>query len=220
MKLLDNLYLYPERVGLDCNTYVFTGKPGIIIDPGNPDALMTMVSDMRKDGIVPADIGVIVNTHLHIDHIAANKSFKELSGASIFLHTIQVQYYQSVVVEGNRMFGLSPPEFTCDKILKNSSLIAGDIELEMILSPGHSQESVCFYHRPSKVLVCGDVLFEMNTGRVDFPGGDGETLKKSIEALSRIDIEYLLPGHMGIVSGAERVKANFEFIRSRVFPWL
>ncbi len=220
MKLLDNLYFYPENIGLDCNTYVFTGKPGIIIDPGNPNALMTLVSDMRNDGIMPADIGVIVNTHLHIDHIAADKSFKDLSGASIFLHTIQQQNYQSVVVEGNRMFGLAPPEFSCDQVLEDSSLSVGDIELEMILSPGHSPDSVCFYHRPSKVLVCGDVVFEMNTGRVDFPGGDGETLKKSIGALSRMDIEYLLPGHMGILSGAERVKTNFEFIRSRVFPWL
>jgi glyoxylase-like metal-dependent hydrolase (beta-lactamase superfamily II) len=70
------------------------------------------------------------------------------------------------------------------------------------------------------MLICGDVLFEMNTGRVDLPGGNGEELKKSIEMLSQFDIEYLLPGHMGIVTGAENVVRNFDFIRSNVFQWL
>ena len=60
----------------------------------------------------------------------------------------------------------------------------------------------------------------MNTGRVDLPGGDAAQLRQSIEALSRLDIEYLLPGHMGVVSGAARVAANFDFIRKNVLPWL
>ena len=116
------------------------------------------------------------------------------------------------------MFGLTPPEFKADYTLEDNRLNAGDIELELILAPGHSPECVCFYHRQLKALVCGDVLFEMNTGRVDLPGGNGDALKKSIEALSRLDIEYLLPGHMGIVTGAAKVAANFDFIRSNVFP--
>jgi hydroxyacylglutathione hydrolase len=175
---------------------------------------------MHQDGIEPGEIGVIVNTHLHIDHAAANKAFKEISGAKILMHPVQQQNYQSVVINGNRMFGLTPPEFTWDGALEDNRLNVGGIELELVLSPGHAPESVCFYHRPAKVLVCGDVVFEMNTGRVDFPGGDGDTLKQSIETLSRMDIEYLLPGHMGIIAGAEKVKANFDFIRSNVFPWL
>ncbi len=220
MKLANNLYCYPERGELDCNTYVFAGKPGIIIDPGNPHFLATRLEEMHEDGIEPGEIGLIVNTHLHIDHSAANKTFKEISGAKILLHAIQQQNYRSVVIDGARMFGMTAPEFAWDGTLDDSRLSAGGIELELILSPGHSPECICFYHRPSKALVCGDVLFEMNTGRVDLPGGDGDALKKSIEELSRLDIEYLLPGHMGVVAGAAKVKANFDFIRSSVFPWL
>ncbi|MDP2989758.1 MAG: MBL fold metallo-hydrolase, partial [Kiritimatiellota bacterium] len=197
-----------------------TGKPGIIIDPSNPQFLAARVESMREDGIKPEEIGVIINTHLHVDHCSANQAFKELSGAKIALHHIQATNYQSVYIDGTRLFGITPPEFKWDYAINDSRLSAGGVELELILSPGHSPDCVGFYHRPDKVLVCGDVLFEMNTGRVDFPGGDGDTLKKSIEALSRLDIEYLLPGHMGIVAGAEKVAANFDFIRSNVFPWL
>jgi glyoxylase-like metal-dependent hydrolase (beta-lactamase superfamily II) len=219
MKLGNNLFFYPEQGELDCNTYIFTGKPGIIIDPGNPQFLAARVESMREDGIMPGEIGVIVNTHLHIDHCSANQAFKELSGAKIALHPVQQQNYRSVVIDGARLFGMTPPEFKWDSSL-DTCLSVGGIDLELILSPGHSPECVCFYHRPSKVLVCGDVLFEMNTGRVDLPGGNGDALKKSIGALFRLDIEYLLPGHMGIVAGAEKVAANFDFIRSNVFPWL
>jgi hydroxyacylglutathione hydrolase len=60
----------------------------------------------------------------------------------------------------------------------------------------------------------------MNTGRVDLPGGNAEALKESINSLAKLDIEYLLPGHMGPVIGGEKVKFNFEFIRSNVFQWL
>jgi glyoxylase-like metal-dependent hydrolase (beta-lactamase superfamily II) len=220
MKLANNLFFYPERGGLDCNTYIVTGKPGIIIDAGNPDYLASRVGEMHSDGIEPGDIGYIINTHLHIDHSAANKDFKELSGAKIALPSVQKENYHSVVIDGARMFGMEPPEFKEDILIKDSVLKAGDTQLELILAPGHSPECVCFYHRPLKALLCGDVLFDKNTGRVDLPGGNGDDLKKSIEALSRLDIEYLLPGHMGPVIGAAKVTANFDFIRKQVFPWL
>ncbi|MBN1176997.1 MAG: MBL fold metallo-hydrolase [Dehalococcoidales bacterium] len=220
MKLTNNLYFFPEQGMLDCNTYVITGSPGIIIDPGNADYLMSRVAGMKKDGIDPADIGIIVNTHLHMDHCGANEDFKKLSGAKIALHPIQKENYRLVVVDGARVFGMEPMEFTEDEVLEGDTLNNDGVEMEMIVSPGHSPDCVCFYNRRDKVLVCGDVLFEMNTGRVDLPGGNGEDLKKSIESLSKLDIEYLLPGHMGVVSGADRVTANFDFIRSNVFAWL
>ncbi len=219
MKLANNLYFYPEQGELDCNTYVFTGQPGIIIDPGNPYFLKDRVENLRADGIDPRTIGYIVNTHLHIDHTAANQAFKELSGAKIALHSVQQQNYRAVVIDGARMFGMTPPEFEADVALDSRLSVEG-IELEVILAPGHSPECVCFYHRQMKALVCGDVLFEMNTGRVDLPGGNGETLQKSIEALAVLDVAMLLPGHMGIVTGAAEVIANFDFIRKNVFPWL
>ncbi len=205
---------------LDCNAYIITGEPGIIIDPGNPEYIQGRIDGLSKDGINPGDINIIVNTHLHIDHCGADEAFKELSGAKIALHPVQKENYRLVVVDGARLFGMEPPELTEDYILEGSTLANDNMELEMIVSPGHSPDCVCFFNRRDKVLICGDVLFEMNTGRVDLPGGNGEELKKSIESLSRLDIEYLLPGHMGIVTSAEKVTANFDFIRSNVFGWL
>jgi hydroxyacylglutathione hydrolase len=220
MKLVNNLYAYPEQGMLDCNTYVIAGEPGIIIDPGNPDYLEAKVEAMRRDGLDPKKIGTILNTHLHIDHCGANEAFKRLSGARIALHPVQKRNYQLVVIDGARVFGMTPGEFTEDEVLEGTSLNVDGTEIEMLEAPGHSPDCVCFYLKKEKVLVDGDVVFEMNTGRVDLPGGNAADLKQSIEALSKMDIEHLLPGHMGIVSGAAKVTANFDFIRSNVFPWL
>ncbi len=220
MKLTNNLYLYPERGMLDCNTYVITGNPGVIIDPGNDMFLNDRLDGLRKDGIDAGSIGIIANTHLHIDHCNANEAFKEISGAKITLHPIQKENYDFVVIGGARIFGITPTEFTEDAIFDSDRLAIGDAEWEMILSPGHSPDSICYYNRTEKILICGDVLFDMNTGRVDLPGGNGDELKKTIESLSKLDIELLLPGHMDTVTGAERVTANFDFIKGNVFQWL
>ena len=220
MKLRNNLYLYPERGMLDCNTYVITGSPGIIIDPGNAAFLELSLEAMRQDGIKPEDIGLIMNTHLHIDHYSANEAFKDISGARIALHPVQKENYEFVVVDGARTFGIEPAGFTTDTILDENEVRVDDTDWELIVSPGHSPDCVCFHDRNDRILICGDVIFNMNTGRVDLPGGDGDQLKASIESLSELDIDYLLPGHMDTVSGAENVKANFEYIKGSVFPWL
>ena len=102
MKLINNLYFYPEQGMLDCNTYVITGNPGIIIDPGNEAFLSAKVDSLHKDGIEPKDIGIITNTHLHIDHCGANEAFRELSGAKIAIHPVQKENYQLVVIDGAR----------------------------------------------------------------------------------------------------------------------
>jgi len=52
------------------------------------------------------------------------------------------------------------------------------------------------------------------------PSGNADELRQSIEALSRLEIEYLLPGHMDIVTSGEKVKTNFDFIKRSVLRWL
>ena len=220
MKLTNNLYFYPEKGMLDCNTYVIKGNPGIIIDPGSPQFLPALIEDLQKDGIDPKDIDIIANTHLHVDHCWADEAFREFSGAKITLHPVQKKFYDVAVVETSRFFGLQPVNFKEDSCLDSNGLLSGDMKFELIHSPGHSPDSICFYCQEDKILICGDVIFDGNTGRVDLPGGKAAELTQSIEQLSRIEVEYLLPGHMGIVIGAGKVKSNFEFIREHVLRWL
>ena len=205
---------------LDCNTYVIKDEVSIIIDPGSPQLLQALTRDLQKDGIDPKEIGIITNSHLHGDHCWANEAFKEISGAKILCHPLQKRFWNITVTETANFFGLPPMDFTEDGYLDDTNLDAGSIELALIPSPGHSPDSICFYYQKERVLICGDVIFDQNTGRVDLPGGSADELKQSIEKLSQLPIEYLLPGHMGIVTSAEKVERNFEFVKEYVFRWL
>jgi len=220
MRLIKNLYFYPEKGMMDCNTYVIKDKTGIIIDPGLTQFLPLLFQDLHQDGIDPKDIDIIANTHLHGDHCWANEAFKKISGAKILLHPLQKDFWNEAVIQSSRFFGVPAAEFTQDELLENDKLNTGEMEFELIPSPGHSPDSICFYCKKEKILICGDVIFNQNTGRVDLPGGSANELKQSIERLSQLEIEYLLPGHMDIVVGREKVKLNFEFIKQYVLGYL
>jgi glyoxylase-like metal-dependent hydrolase (beta-lactamase superfamily II) len=174
---------------------------------------------MQRDGIDPSSIELILNTHLHLDHYCANMVMKEEFEGEVMLAPIQKEHYKVSVHEVTRAFGLDPIDFQEDGILE-SPIALGSLTLEVILAPGHSPDSVCFYCPEKKFLVSGDLLFDHNTGRSDLPGGSGEQLKQSIEKMADLDIEALLPGHMGVITEGKFVQENFQFVRENVFRWL
>ena len=94
---------------------------------------------------------------------------------------------------------LSPPQRSATKHANS------DVEEEEVLE---------------KVLFTGDVAFNQGIGRTDLPGGAGQELKESIKRISLLDVEYLLSGHGDILSGREKVKANFGDIEEMWFPYL
>jgi len=66
-------------------------------------------------------------------------------------------------------------------------------------------------------LISGDVVFAGSVGRTDFPGGTPSLLRKSIDKLSQLDVEYLVPGHSteagGIIAGKDKVRRNFYTVK-------
>ncbi|MGD0855581.1 MAG: MBL fold metallo-hydrolase, partial [Dehalococcoidia bacterium] len=90
-------------------------------------------------------------------------------------------------------------------------------KIQVFLTPGHSPGSVCLYLPDTKVLITGDVIFFMSVGRTDFPGGSTILLKESIDKISQLDVEYLVPGHNtepnGIIQGKDRIKRNFAAVQ-------
>jgi glyoxylase-like metal-dependent hydrolase (beta-lactamase superfamily II) len=205
---------------MDCNTYVIKDETTILIDPGLIDYLSNLQSALHNDGIDPEDIDIICNTHLHIDHCWANEAFKEQSGAKILMLPVQKEYYETATTQTSKFFGIPKVQFQEDSCFTDNKIDVGDMEIEFINCPGHSPDSIVYYCPKEKFIICGDVIFSYNTGRVDLPGGSAEQLKQSVNKLSELDLEYVLPGHMNVVAGADNVKKNFEYIQKAVFQWL
>ena len=73
----------------------------------------------------------------------------------------------------------------------------------------HTAGSCCYYFPAEKLLFSGDTLFEGSFGRVDLPGGNMASLKRSRDRLFELPADTLvLPGHMGQTSIGEERKSN------------
>ena len=167
---------------------------------------------MKKDLIDPKDIDLILNTHCHPDHCESNEIFSKISGARIGMHEIEANYLKNDARLLYEIFNFPFPDFKIDLCLKNS-LKLNNSEIEIIHTPGHSPGSVCLYFNEDKTLICGDLIFERSFGRTDLPGGEPTLIKKSIERISNLDIELLLPGHGNFIKGKKNVRNNFDFIK-------
>jgi len=72
----------------------------------------------------------------------------------------------------------------------------GDLRLDVLHTPGHTEGSVCLLVRDEGLLFSGDTLFAAGWGRVDLPGGSAEEMASSLARLAGLeDHVQVFPGH-------------------------
>ena len=89
-----------------------------------------------------------------------------------------------------------PPSVPAVDLAEGGRVRFGEIDLEVLHTPGHTEGSVCLLSRADGLLLSGDTLFSGSWGRTDLPGGSDEQMAASLARLSDLD-EWLrvLPGH-------------------------
>ena len=92
------------------------------------------------------------------------------------------------------------------------SIRFGDVRLDVLHTPGHTEGSVCLVDRGSGILFSGDTLFTGGWGRVDLPGGDPDAMVASLARLATLpDGLRVLPGH-GSATTIARERAWLEMV--------
>jgi len=179
---------------LQCNCYLVgcdDTKVGIVIDPGgDAPAVLDRVEQLGLN------IKCILNTHGHIDHIAANRPVKEATGAQIAIHRDDAQWLITDQGDYARMLGVLSPGPPADVLLDEGDQVEfGNESLQVIHTPGHSLGGISLVG--DGLVFCGDTLFAMGVGRVDLPGGSWETLMHSIKTrlFSMPDDTTVYTGH-------------------------
>ncbi len=99
-----------------------------------------------------------------------------------------------------------PPCVPAAELAEGGVIRFGDVRLEILHTPGHTEGSVCLLSRAAGVVFSGDTLFPGGWGRVDLPGGDADALAGSLARLATLpDALRVLPGHgRATTIGAER----------------
>jgi len=164
-------------------------REAVYIDPG--DEAEELLSVIAREHFV---VQHILLTHAHVDHVSGVARAKRRLGAPIHLHKDDLFLYDDAVEHG-ALFGLkveAPPP--ADRFYDGGTIVFGDYSVSAHHTPGHCPGGVCLAvaqrastpapQHPStsapQHLFVGDTLFAGSIGRTDLPGGDYETLMRSI----------------------------------------
>jgi len=183
----------------------------VVVDPAWDGPVITAEAARRNWRIT--DIWL---THAHFDHFGGAGAVSDAGAAPIpvALHPADQPLWRAL--GGAAWFGLGDfdpgPEPTV-ALGHGMRLHAGGEEIEVRHTPGHTPGHVVFVLPHAGRVLCGDLIFEAGVGRTDLPGGDGDTLIRSIheQILTLPDDTVLLPGH-GRPTTVGRERATNPFL--------
>ena len=186
-----------------------------VVDPGGD--LDRILEQLEKKQLT---LEKILLTHAHLDHAAGTAELAKRTSVPIEGPHEGDQFWIEGLPEATQRFGFPPAEsFVPDRWLQQGDTVTvGGETLEVLHCPGHTPGHVVFFHRGARAAWVGDVIFAGSIGRSDFPGGDYDTLIRSIRdrLFALGDDVTFVPGH-GPTStfGAER--RDNPFVADRLF---
>ena len=186
------------------NTYIVyddAGSTCCIIDPGYfPRVILEEVSRL---GLT---VDAILLTHGHFDHVGAVKEIVKETGCKLWMQESDWSQRKNPVTA--YFYPIANCTFTevqfCEE---GKEIAAGGLTFRVLETPGHTWGSVCYLCE--NALFSGDTLFEASCGRTDLPGGDWDTIEKSLHRLAEIEENHTVyPGHGGSTTLAFEKRYN------------
>lgn len=168
------------------NTWILR-EPGargvVVVDPGPHDErhLERVARTVQEQG---AQVLMTVVTHRHFDHTEGSRYFSELTGAPV--HAVDPQM---------RVSGSG---------LEDGQLLDADgLEVRVVTTPGHTDDSVCLFVEADSAILTGDTILGHGTTVID--GDDGlapymDSLYKLRDLVKEHQVRTLLPGHGPILT--------------------
>lgn len=189
--IIEALQLGP--VGTNC--YIVgdqaTGRAAVV-DPG--DEAPRVLGTLARLGMT-ADL--VVATHAHFDHVGGVRGIVEATGAPFLICEAEVPVLEVAVERTLLYFGITVPRPPAPaRLLREGDVLQmGGMSFRVVHTPGHSPGHICLIG--DGIAFVGDVVFQGSIGRTDLPGGDYETLMRSIAShiLTLPDETVLYNGH-------------------------
>jgi glyoxylase-like metal-dependent hydrolase (beta-lactamase superfamily II) len=168
--------LFHEPSIYTCRSYLLLGNWNLLsdvntlIDPGTDGSVINQIETISTGcGKVPVE--QVILTHNHFDHAAGVDIIKKRYGARVYAWCD----------------GKDVDELLCDgQIIK-----AGDDQLQVLHTPGHSSDSICLYNSTHRILFSGDTQLRIHSSDEVFTQEYIETLR----CLSTIKVDVVYSGH-------------------------
>ncbi len=195
-----------------------TGE-ALLVDPAY--AVDDLLAVLEEDGM--RCVGVL-GTHFHPDHLGGPMAGWTIEGVGALLERVQVPVH---VQRDEVPWVVRATGVGADHLVAHDSgdrVRVGDVEVELVHTPGHTPGSQCFL--VDGHLVSGDTLFLEGCGRTDLPGSDPEAMYESLTTrLARVpDDAVVFPGHLysaePSASMGETRRLNYVFRPRSATEWL
>ena len=172
------------------NCYILcdeAAKVCAVIDPG--DEAGRIEEEIASSGCTPT---MILLTHGHFDHCTGVAGLLEKwPELPVYIHEADV-----VDTVGDQLKFCRLGEKNQRYYHEGDKLTVGNLTLDVMETPGHSQGSVSLLVEGQHVIFSGDTLFRCSCGRCDFPGGDYRKMLTSLGRLASLEGNLrVLPGH-------------------------
>ncbi|MCP4902427.1 MAG: MBL fold metallo-hydrolase [bacterium] len=182
---------------------------------------------------------IVLNSHTHYDHVGGNHQFAEIYGIdNKFTQTNTKGRTHAEVKEyvGEGWIWKPFPEgfsgneyvskpFTITKIVNDLAKIElGDRTLEVVLTPGHSPDSLCLLDRKNRLLFVGDTFYPAPL-YAHLHGSDFDVYAESAARLAELEaeVDYILPAHNEPLldsSYLTRFLEAFQTMRDEMTPFV
>jgi hydroxyacylglutathione hydrolase len=192
------------------NIYVVINDEELtIIDTGTHGNAKKIVAYIQEIGFKPQDVSTIVITHHHLDHTGSLKELKVLTGSKVAVSKSDADYVsgkqpypkpKNLLMRAAPLFMKTEP-VDVDILLEEGTRIGGLLVVE---TPGHTEGSIMLYDKKRKALFAGDTLRfdgqKISGGPKQYSWNETKE-KESIEKISKLDFDVLLPGHGDFLKG-------------------
>lgn len=157
----------------------------------------------------------LINTHCHSDHMGGNAAVQRAYGCRT---SIPAGVAPAIAAWDDAQLMLSYTGQSAERFVYDDTIGAGDrlqlggLEWEALAAPGHDRNALMFYAQEERILISGDALWENGFGLIfqelfGVAGGFSDT-RATLEAIARLDIATVIPGHGAPFGEVERALAT------------
>ena len=183
-----------------CCLLLGTGERVVVVDPGSPwaDEQARLLSELEVRGL---QVEAIWLTHHHADHAGGANALREATGAPVLAHPAAGA-------------ALGPALPLDDLLLDGDVVELGELEIEVMHTPGHALDHLVFRERRSGMAAVGDLVAGQGTIVIDPDGGDMADYLASLGRLARRGVTTIVPAHgHPIPQGEAKI---YEYIAHRM----